>query len=108
MLPFAERNVCGEGEASTGAVARYLGQLASAKGDVGEAVDRFEYALGENERMGARPWLAHTRQDLGALLLVTGRTADRGRAHDLLRAALATYRELGMYPYAARLEEGVL
>ena len=52
-----------------------------------------------NNRMGARPWLAHTQHDY-AKLLVTSEGPGR-LAHELLERALATYRELGMERYAA-------
>ena len=103
LHPYAVRNVSGEGEVAIGAVSRYLGHLAAASGDAAEAVRHFEDALERNARMGARPWLAHTHHDLGELLLERGLKGDRPRAHDLLEAALATYRELGMQPHADRL-----
>jgi len=104
LLPYAKRNANGQGEVSTGAVSRYLGLLAAVISSGDEAVHHFEHALELNARMGARPWLAHTQHDYGELLLERGRPGDRARAHELLEAALATYRELGMSPHAARLE----
>lgn len=56
----------------------------------------FEEAIAMNERIGARPWLAHARRDLGALLLAHGLPEHAERARLLLSQALATYRELGM------------
>jgi hypothetical protein len=49
-----------------------------------------------NTRMGARPWLAHTQDDYARMLLARAGPGDRERAQELLDAALATYRELGM------------
>jgi hypothetical protein len=61
----------------------------------------FESALAMNERMSARPWLAHTQEDYGRMLLDRGETE---RASELIAAALATYRELGMDTYVARAQ----
>lgn len=54
-----------------------------------------------NERMGARPWLAHTQQDYGRMLLRRNGQGDRERAEKLLSPAQATYHELGMKGDAA-------
>jgi len=70
-----------------------------------DAQRHFEDALAMNERMGARPWLAHTQNDYARMLLARDGPGDRERAHDLLERALATYRELGMETYAARCAE---
>jgi hypothetical protein len=50
--------------------------------------------------MGARPWLAHTQNDYARMLLARDGHGNRERAQALLDKALATYRELGMQPYA--------
>jgi len=99
--------VSGEGEVSTGAVSRYLGILASALGRFDDAVCHFEHALALNARMGARPWLAHTRHDYARMLLARGEAADRERAQDLLDQALVTYRALGMGSHEARASAAV-
>jgi hypothetical protein len=52
--------------------------------------------------MGARPWLAHTQEDFGRMLLARGEPGDLDKARDLVEQALATYRDLGMEPRAAR------
>ena len=49
-----------------------------------------------NERMGARPWVAHTQADQVRMLLRRNAEGDRERAERLLSRAQATYRELGM------------
>jgi tetratricopeptide (TPR) repeat protein len=86
-------------EVSTGAISRYLGQLAVATERFEQAGRHFEDALALNERMGARPWLAHTQEDYGRMLIERGETK---RASELIASAVATYRELGMESYAAR------
>ena len=61
-----------------------------------DAERHFEAALAMNERMGARPWLAHTQHDYAGMLLARDGPGDTERAGDLLRVSLATCRELGM------------
>jgi hypothetical protein len=51
--------------------------------------------------MGARPWLAHTRNDYALMLLARGANGDHERAHDLLDQARLLYGELGMDSFAA-------
>jgi hypothetical protein len=92
LLPWASLNVVDFPEAVRGSVARYLGMLAGTIGRWDDAARHFEDALEANDRMGLRPWLARTQEDYGRILL--GRGHARGR--ELLDAALASYRELGM------------
>jgi hypothetical protein len=54
-----------------------------------------------NERMGARPWLAHTQRDYARMLLARDEAGDREHAQQLLDQALTTYRQLDMKIYAA-------
>jgi tetratricopeptide (TPR) repeat protein len=70
-----------------------------------DAAQHFEQALVMNQRMGARPWLAHTQHDYAQMLLHRDSPGDRERAQELLDQALATYRELGMESYAAKTSE---
>ena len=100
LLPYAHRNATLTGEIAVGPVSRYLGLLAALLGRQGEADRHFEDALAMNERMGARPWLAHTKEDFGRMLLERGETQ---RGSQLVAAALAAYRELGMETRGARL-----
>jgi DNA-binding SARP family transcriptional activator/tetratricopeptide (TPR) repeat protein len=101
LLPYPGLNASAAGAVAIGSAARYLGLLASTLERWDEAAHHFEFALEMNERMGARPWLAHTQEDYGRMLLERGKT---GRASELLAAALATYRELGMEMHATRAE----
>jgi tetratricopeptide (TPR) repeat protein len=102
LSPFDGLNV-DTAEVSTGAVSRYLGLLAAARGQMEEAERHFEDALEMNERMGARPWLAHTQRDYGRMLAERGETK---RASELVASAIATYRELGMESYATTSGHG--
>jgi tetratricopeptide (TPR) repeat protein len=67
-----------------------------------DAEHHFEEALEANERMGARPWLAHTQHDYAQMLVARGSAGDRQRAQQRLKQALTVYRELGMQPSTAR------
>jgi hypothetical protein len=102
LSPYAERIAFGPPEFSTGSVSRSLGILASALSLWEEAEEHFVRALEANERMRARPWIAHTRHDWARMLLDRGRPGDRERALQLAGESVAAYRELGMDPWAGR------
>jgi tetratricopeptide (TPR) repeat protein len=101
LLPYADRVAVSYPEISTGSVSRYLGFLAAMLTRWKDAEHHFDAAVEMNERMGARPWLAHSQEDYGRMLLERGEI-DRGA--ELIAAALAGYRELGMDTYAARAQ----
>jgi tetratricopeptide (TPR) repeat protein len=96
LAPYSAMNALAAGEVAIGSVARYVGILACAASLWEEAGRHFEDALVFNERMGAKPWLAHTQEDYARMLLARAGPGDRGRAAELLSQAHATYRELGM------------
>jgi DNA-binding SARP family transcriptional activator/tetratricopeptide (TPR) repeat protein len=102
LLPYAQRNATLTGEIAIGSVSRYLGSLAALLGRWDDAERHFGDALEMNGRMTARPWVAHTQEDFGRMLLERGEIQ---RGSQLIAAALATYRELGMERYAARAHE---
>ena len=101
LLPYARLNASNSGVGGIGSVSRYLGILASTMSRWDDAQSHFEDALAMNERMGARPWLAHTQNDYARVMFDRGGPGDRERAQELLDQALATYREIGMKTYAA-------
>jgi len=104
LVPFAGRNaVMGGGSASYGALSRYLGALATTLARRDDAAQHFENALAMDARMGARPWLAHTQYQYATMLTARDRLGDRDKAADLLHAALATSRELGMHSLEERI-----
>jgi tetratricopeptide (TPR) repeat protein len=103
LLPFPGRNAVGHAEGSVGATDRYLGLLATTLSRLDEAERHFTDAVEMNERMGARPWAAHTRYDLARMLLARDGPGDRERANELLGRALATARELGMVALEEKL-----
>jgi DNA-binding CsgD family transcriptional regulator len=103
LAPFDGRNiVAGPDIACSGAVARHLGMLAATMQRWPDAMRHFEDALDMNERQGAQPWLAHTRQSFATMLLARGLSEDRARALELLDAALDTARAIGMHALAER------
>ena len=60
-----------------------------------------------NERMGARPWVAHTQLEHARMLLRRDGDGDRRQAAELLARARATFRELGMHEPPSRDRRGV-
>jgi tetratricopeptide (TPR) repeat protein len=69
LLPYRDRVVISYPEISTGAVARYLGLLATAMEQWDDAERHFQDALETNQRIGARPWLAHAQEDHARMLV---------------------------------------
>jgi DNA-binding SARP family transcriptional activator/tetratricopeptide (TPR) repeat protein len=102
LAPWATFSAADLAEGFRGSISRYLGLLAATLGRHAEAAAHYEDALAMNEAMGARPWLAHTQRDFAQTLVARDEPGDRERAQELLDAALATYRELGMESYAAK------
>jgi class 3 adenylate cyclase/tetratricopeptide (TPR) repeat protein len=104
LIPFAGSNVViGEAVVCYGALSRYLGALATILERWNEAAQHFEDALAMNARMDARPWLAHTQYQYAWMLLARDLAGDRDKAAALLKAALATARELGMRALEERI-----
>src|SRR5215475_9766434 len=83
-------------EACNGAVARYLGLLATTMQRWDDAARHFEDALTMNAALGAWPQLAHTQRDYAAMLRARGAPGDPARAAELESAACARYAGLGM------------
>jgi tetratricopeptide (TPR) repeat protein len=102
MLPWTAFNAVDVGEGFRGSVARDLGLLAMTMERWSDAAQHFESALEMNERMGARPWLAHTQLDYGSMLLARSAPGDRERAGELLTEAISTYEQLGMSVWTDR------
>jgi tetratricopeptide (TPR) repeat protein len=103
LLPFAGRVSTIANEVSTGSVALGLGVLGSVMSRWDEAAGHFEHALEANERMGARPWAAHTRLAYARMLIARARPGDRERAKALLADAADASRELGMVAVGKRV-----
>ncbi|MFL5909798.1 MAG: tetratricopeptide repeat protein, partial [Gaiellaceae bacterium] len=107
LLPYARLNAVAPVEAVTGSTARVLGMLAAALGRFDEAERHFEHALEANERLGARPWVAHTKHQHARMLLRRAAAGDAERAHALLEGARRDYEELGMKSWAERARDTV-
>ena len=103
LLPLAGRHAIGLPEGSVGAVDRYLGLLAEVLGRHDDAVRHIEDAVHINERMGARPWTAHSRHDLADALRARNAPGDLARAADLDGIALSSAQALGMPVLEARI-----
>jgi tetratricopeptide (TPR) repeat protein len=104
LVPYERLYALAPVEAPFGSVALPLGVLATALRRFDEAEGHFEVAIEIEQRMRARPWLAHAQHELAAMLLARGASGDSERALALLEDALATYRELGMDAWAARIK----
>jgi class 3 adenylate cyclase len=95
LLPYADRCVVVSfAVASFGSVARYLGMLAAAMSNWEEAAQHFARAIEVDERMGARPWVAHTQREYARMLLVRAQPGDRERSVGLLARSLETAKKL--------------
>ena len=102
LQPYGDRVAVGYPEIATGAVARYLGLLATTLERWADAERQFADALTINARIGARSWLAHSQRDYARMLLARGARGDAEQAARLAAQAVANYGELGMQAHAAR------
>jgi eukaryotic-like serine/threonine-protein kinase len=96
LLPHASLNAVAVPELALDSTSRPLGMLATLLDRFEDAARHFEEALRMNERMGARPWLAHAQREYARMLLRRRAGGDRERAEELLSRAHATYHDLGM------------
>ncbi len=103
LRSHAGHHAIGHTEGSIGAVDRYLGLLAATLDRYDDAVAHLEDAVHINERMGARPWTAHSRADLAAVLRRRDAPGDAVRASDLEEQALSAARAIGMTTLAAAI-----
>jgi DNA-binding SARP family transcriptional activator/tetratricopeptide (TPR) repeat protein len=102
LLPYEAMYAEAPVEGVFGSVARGLGVLARTLGRFDAADRHFEVALEVEQRMRARPWLAHAQEDYARMLVARGADGDRHHARELLGAAVSTYRELAMEVHARR------
>jgi len=99
LAPYADQVAVAYPEICIGSAARYVGLLASTLSRWDVAEPYFAEALATNERIGAWPWLAHTRDDYAQMLRARGGSGDQERAAELFEQAQASYRALGMTSY---------
>jgi predicted ATPase/DNA-binding XRE family transcriptional regulator len=106
LLPYDGRTVVvGGATACYGAVARFLGMLATTLEDWQAAEGHFQDAIALDERIKAWPWLAHSRFEYASMLLRRGRTADQPGALALLQEAESAAQNLGMLDLAKNIAE---
>ncbi len=105
LSPYATYAVVAGEWASFGAGSRFLGQLAATMGRWQEAESHFDQALAMNERMGAKPWLAHTQFQYARMLLGRCMAGDVERARKLLEESETIARELGMRSLERRVSD---
>ena len=96
LEPFAGAHAIALAEGSVGAMDRYLGLLARTLEQWTEADRHFADAAAINDRMGAKPWAAHSRHDWARALIDRDSPGDRERAAELLAQAERTAGDLGM------------
>jgi tetratricopeptide (TPR) repeat protein len=96
LEPYARQLALPAGGIANGAIAHYLGLLATTLGDHEEAEAQFRTAGTFHERIGAPSWLARTRLEWARMLLTRRQPGDADRARELLGQTLATARELGL------------
>jgi hypothetical protein len=96
LAPWSALNAADHPEGMRGSVARSLGVLATTMNCFDEAAQHFETALAMNERMGARPWVAHTRNDYGRMLQRRAGPGDGERGEQLRASARELAASLAM------------
>ena len=94
--------VLAEAACSLGSSDRYLAQMACLLGWFDESDRHFEAAHRLHKHLGAPGWLAHGRFDHARMLLRRGTGGDAARARQLIDAARAGYRTLGMTEHEQR------
>jgi AAA ATPase domain len=109
--PFDGRNVTSPDAIFAGPVARYLGLLATARGEPELAERHFAAAWDQASLDFARPAMARTHLDHARMLLRHGEAADRARASGFLDEADAIAEELELPALlesiaAARVDHG--
>ena len=103
FVPYDSRAiVAGPAIVCHGSAAHYLGVLAATIGRREEAMRHFADAIEMHERMGARPYLAHSMREYATLLRGSDSADDRARAAEMLGRAVAIYHELGMSVFAEK------
>ena len=103
LKSYAGRNVVvGRAATCNGSASRLLGILAGVRGEWELAEHHFAAALDLHERMGARPWTAHTRVAVAEMLLARRGPGDEGAAREMLADAIVLADALGMVALAER------
>lgn len=102
LVPYADHvAVAQHGVLCDGAVARYLGLLATTLERWDDASRHFDAALTLNRRLGAWTFLTATQQEYAVVLLRRGESA---RAHELLRSARLDAARAGQVALLAKID----
>ncbi len=97
IADYADRNgVLTLGAGCTGSVAHQAAVLAFTAGRLDVAEAHFETALGANQRMGARPYIARTQFAYARMLLKRDGVGDDEKARGLIADSLEMAEEIGM------------
>jgi hypothetical protein len=97
LAPYTKQLiVVGTGSGCLGAADRYLGMLAAAGGQLGEAERLFEAALALEQSVGSAPLASRTRVAHARALLRYGDAGDVRPATELLKSAAEIANRLGM------------
>jgi tetratricopeptide (TPR) repeat protein len=103
LLPLSDGYaVLGLGTLSWGSVARVLGLLAESLGLSEAAIEHMRDAVANNEKIGARAWLARSQFELARMLVDAQRPV--GEPGQLILRAGETARELGMSNLTREIE----
>ena len=104
LLPYAAHNAVAVPELALDSASRPLGILATLLGRFEDAARHFRQALRMNERMGGRPWVAHTRLRARPHAAPARRRRRPSASDGAPSSARATYRELRMQDDLARAD----
>jgi DNA-binding CsgD family transcriptional regulator len=111
LQPYGGRcAVIGMGAGSNGAIDRVLGMLAALLRRWDRSATHFELALATNERLGARPWLAHTFVQYATMLLTRAALGDLDEAAEMATQGAALAEQLGingLLPQARDLQQRI-
>jgi DNA-binding CsgD family transcriptional regulator len=88
-----------------GPVELWLGMAARHLGDLDRGIDRLSEAEQQCASIGARGYQVEAATELAEALASRGCAGDGDRAYNLAARTLAQARDLGMSPFAARLEQ---
>ena len=106
LQPYNGRTVViGGATACYGAVARYLGMLATAQLNWDLAERHFQEAMDLDANMAAWPWLVHSQYEYASMLLMRGRKKDRQQANAILVETARAAQKMGMAYLARKVEK---
>ena len=95
--------VVGNGDSVVGSVSRVLGELATLLRRWNEAEAHFLYAIAQERRLGARPYLANAAHSYARMLLERMEAGDAARAGELIDEAEELAQQVGMARLLERL-----